>query len=152
MFGFVFSGLQLAQVQEVVRLLISTVARLTDHTSRDRVLAVLAALVAPIPVFASDTPSITSSPVLGALIKWVDAEASKLTKAGTPASRFVVLSWAATLLPLAQGADPAQFGTLALSLSSLFDGVEDEERGARRSVRKSAEVVARRAVRKVSRG
>lgn len=121
---------------------------MTDHTSREGVLAVLSALVAPKP--AADDAAPTPSPVLGALIKWVDAESTKLTKAGTSSSRFVVLTWAATLLPFAQHADQAQFDTLALSLSSLFDGVEDEKVAGKRAVRKSAEVVARRAVRNVS--
>ncbi len=142
------SGLELPQIQEVVRLLISTVPRLTDHSSREAVLAVLAALVAPQSTDSDSAP--TPSPVLGALIKWVDAESTKLTKSGTSSTRFVVLTWAATLLPFAQHAEQAQFDSLALSLSTLFDGVEDEAVTGKRAVRKGAEVVARRAVRKVS--
>ena len=128
--------------------MISTVSRLTDHSSREGVLAVIRALVSAQPT-ADDTPP-TTSPVLGALIKWVDAESTKLAKAGTSATRFVVLTWAATLLPFAQHPDSAQFDSIALSLSSLFNGLEDESAAGKRGVRKSAEVVARRAVRNVS--
>lgn len=84
------------------------------------------------------------------MIKWVEAETGKLSKTGTTATRFVVLTWAATLYPLAQDAGPAQWDSISLSLSSLYDGLQDEELTSKRSVRTSARDATRRAVRNVS--
>ncbi|BGP12338.1 hypothetical protein JCM10213_003855 [Rhodosporidiobolus nylandii] len=145
-----------AQVQDLVRLLIPTLPRYTDSSSRSAVLSVLSAILsrdylpssAPSPSSSSsDSPRFTPG-----LIKFLDLETSKLpsSSAGATGTRFALLGWGCTIyssVPADSPLEDAQLASLAASLSALLGALLDPQGGAKEGMKNSALVVTRRAVR-----
>lgn len=145
------------QVQDIVRLILPTVPRYQDAASRQAVLAVVSALLAR--DYAAGTANESAAPAANGkpasalstgLIKWLESETGKVEKSGATSTRLALLGWAATIyatVPAEHPLDDAPFLSLATSLSSLLNVILDESAGAKETVRKSALVVIRRAVR-----
>lgn len=151
------ASLEPAQVQDLVRLLVSTVPRYVDSTSRQAVLAVLSTLLARDYASSRDDAAATSNgktaSLTNGLIKWLEGEAAKVDKTGAGSTRFALLAWANTIysaVPAVHPLEDAPFVSLAVTLSNLLNAVLDEANGAKDSIRKSALVSTRRAVRTVS--
>ncbi|BGP21302.1 translational activator of GCN4 [Rhodotorula toruloides] len=147
-------SLEPAQVQDLVRLLVGTVPRYVDSTSRQSVLAVLSALLARDYASGRDDVAATSNgktaSLTNGLIKWLEGEAAKVDKTGAGSTRFTLLGWANTIyssIPVDHPLEDAPFISLALTLSALLTAVLDEVYGAKEAIRKSALVSTRRAVR-----
>ncbi|GAA6038663.1 hypothetical protein JCM8097_009472 [Rhodosporidiobolus ruineniae] len=151
-------SLEPAQVQDIVRILIPTIPRYTDNASRQAVLAVLAAILsrdyAPPSAPSSDAPAENGAKAPAytpGLIKFLEAEVAKVDKAAAPGTRFALLGWAATVyaaVPEEKPLEDAQLASLAQSLSTLLYVVLDPHGGAKDSLKQSALVVTRRAVRR----
>ncbi|GAA5844812.1 hypothetical protein JCM3766R1_003325 [Sporobolomyces carnicolor] len=134
-------NLEPAQVQDVVRLLIPTVPRYTDASSRSAVLSVLAALL------ARGDPSITNG-----LVKWLESEVTKVEKSGQTSTRFALLGWAATiyssLAATAHEGDTApSYASVVNSFSTLAYVLLDPTSEVKTSLRNSVLVISRRALR-----
>ena len=154
------ASLEPNQVQDIVRLILPTVPRYQDAASRQAVLAVVSALLAR--DYAAGTANESAAPAANGkpasalrtgLIKWLESETGKVEKSGATSTRLALLGWAATIyatVPAEHPLDDAPFLSLAASLSSLLNVILDESAGAKETVRKSALVVTRRAVRTVS--
>ncbi|KAJ8297218.1 eIF-2-alpha kinase activator gcn1 [Rhodotorula toruloides] len=147
-------SLEPAQVQDLVRLLVSTVPRYVDSTSRQAVLAVLSALLARDYAPSRDDVAATSNgktaSLTNGLIRWLEGETAKVDKTGASSTRFALLAWANTIyssVPADHPLEDAPFASLAITLSTLLNAVLDEANGAKESIRKSALVSTRRAVR-----
>lgn len=105
---------------------------------------------------SSTSPAANGKPPASALtaglIKWLESETAKVEKSGATSTRLALLGWAATIyasVPVGHALDDAPFLSLATSLSLLLNVVLDESAAAKETVRKSALVVTRRAVRTV---
>lgn len=156
------ASLEPNQVQDIVRLILPTVPRYQDAASRQAVLAVVSALLArdnaagtadETANAAATTNGKPASALSTGLIKWLESETGKVEKSGATSTRLALLGWAATIyasVPAEHPLDDAPFLSLATSLSSLLNVVLDDSAGAKETVRKSALVVTRRAVRTVS--
>ncbi|GAA5981477.1 hypothetical protein JCM10908_004121 [Rhodotorula pacifica] len=157
-------SLEASQVQDIVRLLLPTVPRYQDAASRQAVLAVVSALLArdyaagntasegeaPSSSSAANGDRKLASALTAGLIKWLESETAKVEKSGATSTRLALLGWAATIyasVPAESALEDALFLSLATSLSSLLNVVLDESAAAKETVRKSALVVTRRAVR-----
>ncbi|BGP36319.1 translational activator of GCN4 [Rhodotorula kratochvilovae] len=144
--------LEPAQVQDIVRLLLPTVPRYIDAQSRQGVLAVLAAVLARdhAPPSKGAEPSGKSMPFTSSMIKWLEAEASKVEKSGAASTRFALLGWATTIytsVPADRTLEDPQFASLTSSLSSLLSVLLDEANPIKPAIRQSSLVITRRAVR-----
>ncbi|GAA6002609.1 hypothetical protein JCM10207_007591 [Rhodosporidiobolus poonsookiae] len=143
-------SLEPQQVQDIVRLLIPTVPRYTDAPSRQAVLAVLAALLARDYTPNEDDGAAKPPTYTLGLIKFLEAETAKVEKSGAASTRFALLGWAATVyatVPVDRPLEDAPFASLAASLSTLLATVLDPQEGAKESLKQSALVQTRRAVR-----
>lgn len=126
-----------------MRLLIPTVPRYTDASSRSAVLSVLAALL------ARGDPSITNG-----LVKWLESEVTKVEKSGQTSTRFALLGWAATiyssLAATAHEGDTApSYASVVNSFSTLAYVLLDPTSEVKTSLRNSVLVISRRALRSV---
>ncbi|GAA5986671.1 hypothetical protein JCM11641_001358 [Rhodosporidiobolus odoratus] len=144
-----------AQIQDLVRLLIPTLPRYTDSSSRQLVLSVLAAILsrdhAPSPTESAETSSLPPKYTPG-LIKFLDAETQKIEKASAATSRFALLGWATTIYSSSptqseEGFDEGQWVSLVNSLSTLVGGLLEPNGGAKEGLKHSTLVLSRRAVR-----
>jgi hypothetical protein len=137
-----------------VRLLVPTLPRYTDSASRQSVLSVVSAILsrdygAPSSDDAPKSPSYTPG-----LIKFLEAETAKVEKSAAPGTRFALLGWATTIyssVPVESPLEDAPWASLTASLSTLLSVVLDKQGGAKESLKKSALVLVRRAVRSVRR-
>lgn len=159
--------LEQSQVQDLVRLLLSTIPRFNDQPSRHAVLAVLAALLAHEHDTALPASNGSAEPaevfgaapkkgISGGLIKWLESEVAKVDKAGTvaPGTRYVLLTWGTTIFASLHGAEAPtegpQWTSLVTSISYLFYALLDASATPKDSVRRSVLVLTRRVVRNVS--
>ncbi|GAA6024607.1 hypothetical protein JCM11491_006044 [Sporobolomyces phaffii] len=145
--------LEAAKVQDVVRLLIPTVSRYTDASSRTAVLAVLASILARDHARPTPTPTAndTKSPsITNGMTKWLEAEVAKVEKSGQNSTRFSLLGWAATIYASVPRDDPLDDGpwaSLVHSFSTLVYVLLDPAANVKPSMRNSVLVYTRRAVR-----
>lgn len=143
------------QVQDLVRLLLATVPRYLDSTSRKVVLQVLASLLATErQVQAAAGDAAQKKGVTAGLIKWLEMEVEKSEKNGTVAvdTRYVLLGWALTLYgSIDETLEAGQWTSLVNSLAVLIDALVDEKALAKVSLRKAVIKMTRRAIRSVSR-
>lgn len=86
------------------------------------------------------------------LIKWLEGETAKVEKSGATSTRLALLGWAATIygaVPADSPLDEAPWLSLVTSMSTLLNAILDDSNGAKETLKKSALVVTRRAVRTV---
>ncbi|GJN92071.1 hypothetical protein Rhopal_005099-T1 [Rhodotorula paludigena] len=147
-------SLEPAQVQDIVRLLLPTVSRYSDSPSRQGVLSVLSALLARDHAAPSEAGSSAGTgkpaPITNGLVKWLEGEVAKVDKSGAASTRFALLGWATTVygsVPPEHPLEDAQFASLAASISTLLYLLLDDAGSAKPSMRQSALVLTRRAVR-----
>lgn len=130
------------QLQDLTLLLIQTVPRYVDYSSRHAVVQVLVSLL-----------SAHGTTISNPIVKWLDNETTKhLTKSTASNSRFVLLTWAtAAWATTAKSLADAQLFSLGTSIAGLLDSILDQRSSTKPSLRQSALVMTRRAVRTVSR-
>lgn len=142
---------ELAEQQDIVRMVVLSFARL-DDTSRRAAMALSGALVERSFAMDAEKPS-----VFGALVKWAHAEITRTCAAATvsaPATRFALLELACTLLATGCDASPSPlaespaFPVLLASLALALDSMSRAD-GTRPSLRKAAVTLTRRAIRNV---
>lgn len=133
--------------------------RFNDQGSRAAVLSVLAALLVHDQQalgVANGTP--VKKGIAGGLIKWIEGEVDKVSKAGTgtvaAGTRAALLGWTVTVFASLKGrsqtVEDSQWNSILASLSTLFDSLVDESITKKLSIRKSAVVAVRRIIRNVS--
>jgi hypothetical protein len=87
------------------------------------------------------------------MVKWLESEVSKIEKTGQTATRFSLLNWAATIyasVPKEGQLEDPQFLSLLTSFSTLLYLLLDPSAKIKTSLRNSAVVITRRAIRSVS--
>ncbi|GAA5877296.1 hypothetical protein JCM16303_006233 [Sporobolomyces ruberrimus] len=141
--------LEASKVQDVVRLLIPTVPRYTDASSRTAVLSVLSSILARDHA-GSATENGKGPSITNGMVKWLESEVSKIEKTGQTATRFSLLNWAATIyasVPKEGQLEDPQFLSLLTSFSTLLYLLLDPSAKIKTSLRNSAVVITRRAIR-----
>lgn len=151
-----------SQKSDLVRLLFQTIPRYEDNSSRTAALDVLEALIRR-PDQANGDMSASAKPnLMSTIIKWISHESGRLCEnpqgvpAGAGSTRLAILVWTCHLLGMLcsawhpddkEKADDASI--LLQTLGQLLDSME--ETSTNRAVcRKSAVVITRRTIRKVS--
>ncbi|GAA5855038.1 hypothetical protein JCM8547_002355 [Rhodosporidiobolus lusitaniae] len=149
-------SLEPGQVQAILlQLLLPTLPRYTDASSRSAVLSILSALLARdyTPTSSDDAEACSASPApkyTAGLIKLLESEISKTAPTAAASTRLALLGWATTIyasVPAEVELEEAQFVSLASSLSGLLSGLLDRQNGAKESLRQGALIATRRAVR-----
>ncbi|GAA5985182.1 hypothetical protein JCM5350_004261 [Sporobolomyces pararoseus] len=145
-------SLEPSQAQDVVRLLIPTVPRYTDASSRSAVLSVLSALLARDHSGSTEVgqPNGKAPSMTNGMIKWLENEVNKIEKSGQNATRFSLLGWAATIyssVPSDGSLEDPQWLSLLSSLSTLVYILLDPTTKIKPSLRNSVLVITRRAIR-----